>query len=167
MLLKKYRYTYAVSFFFVVFNLLPHEHIYCEKWPFSLKSLLLQVKTTMKLWKCFNTGETWHKCWLGHSVCNSMLNRKYSVTVATKGRLKIAKITILHCFFPSKLISKCYNFSMNWVRVKGFSASVTSYPRIDLPPSGNPLMYHFDRGRRRKSGHFLTTFLKQKTVFGA
>jgi hypothetical protein len=46
----------------------------------------------------------------------------------------LPKITILHCFFPSKLISKCCNFSMNWDRVKGFSASVTSYPKIDLRP---------------------------------
>jgi hypothetical protein len=26
---------------------------------------------------------------------------------------KLPKITILHCFFPSKLISKCCNFSMD------------------------------------------------------
>jgi hypothetical protein len=26
---------------------------------------------------------------------------------------KLSKITILHCVFPSKLISKCCNFSMN------------------------------------------------------
>jgi hypothetical protein len=37
-------------------------------------------------------------------------------------------------FFPSKLISKCCNFSMNWDRVKGFSASATCYPKIDLRP---------------------------------
>jgi hypothetical protein len=48
----------------------------------------------------------------------------------------LPKITMLHCFFPSKLISKCCNFSMNWdtCRVKGFSASVTSYPKIELRP---------------------------------
>jgi hypothetical protein len=46
----------------------------------------------------------------------------------------LPKITILHCFFPSKLTSKCCNFWMNWDRVKGFSASVTSYPKIDLRP---------------------------------
>jgi hypothetical protein len=45
----------------------------------------------------------------------------------------LPKVTIFHCFFfPSKLISKCCNFSMNWDRVKGFSASVTSYTKIDL-----------------------------------
>jgi hypothetical protein len=33
-----------------IFNLSPHEHI-VKKWPFSLKSLLLQVQTAMELWK--------------------------------------------------------------------------------------------------------------------
>jgi hypothetical protein len=35
------------------------------------------------------------------------------------------------------------------------------------PPSGNPLMYHFDWGGTEKVVTFLTTFLKRKTVFGA
>jgi hypothetical protein len=86
--------------------------------------------------KCFNSNETWHKYWLDHSLCNSMLSRKYPVTMEKGGRLKIVRKnnTILHCFFPSKLSSKCCNFSMNWDRVKGFSALVTSYPKIDLRP---------------------------------
>jgi hypothetical protein len=63
-----------------------------------------------------------------------MHNRKLSVTMATGDVSKLPKITILHCFFPSKPISKCCNFSMNWDRVKGFSASVNSYPKIDLRP---------------------------------
>jgi hypothetical protein len=46
----------------------------------------------------------------------------------------LPKITIFALFFPSKLISKCCNFSMNWDGVKGFSASVTSYLKIDLRP---------------------------------
>ena len=45
---------------------------------------------------------------------------------------KLPKITILRWFFPSKLISKCCNFSMDWDRVKGFSALVTRYLMINL-----------------------------------
>jgi hypothetical protein len=47
---------------------------------------------------------------------------------------KLRKITILHCFFPSKLISKCCNFSIQWDRVKGFSALVTRHLKFDLRP---------------------------------
>jgi hypothetical protein len=35
------------------------------------------------------------------------------------------------------------------------------------PPSGNPLIYHFDGGGAEKVVTFLKTFLKRKTVFGA
>jgi hypothetical protein len=63
-----------------------------------------------------------------------MLNRKFSVTVATGAYSKLRKIIILHCVFQSKLISKCCNFSMNYDKVRGYSASVTSYPEIDLRP---------------------------------
>jgi hypothetical protein len=46
---------------------------------------------------------------------------------------KLRKITIYYIvFFQSKLISKCCNFSMHWGRIKGFSAFVTCYLRIDL-----------------------------------
>ena len=45
---------------------------------------------------------------------------------------KLPKITILRWFFPSKLISKCCNFSMDWDRVKCFSALVTRYLMINL-----------------------------------
>jgi hypothetical protein len=101
-------------------------------------------------------------------------------------------------FFPSKLLSKCCNFSMQWDRVKGFSALVKCNLKIDLrpflvchmskiflamrgttapfklpkqegahPPSGNPLMYHFHGGARRKNGQFLIAFLKRKnSVWG-
>jgi hypothetical protein len=34
------------------------------------------------------------------------------------------------------------------------------------PPSGNPLMYHFNGGGAEKVVTFLTTFLKRKTVLG-
>jgi hypothetical protein len=40
---------------------------------------------------------------------------------------KLPKITILHWFFPSKFMSKCCNFSMDWDRVKCISALVTRY----------------------------------------
>jgi hypothetical protein len=82
----------------------------------------------------------------------------------------------LHRFFsPSKLISKCCNFSMDWDGVKGLSVLLTRYLTIHMrpllacqiskiflamkgacrpvqikqkgahPPSGNPPMYLFDR----------------------
>jgi hypothetical protein len=44
----------------------------------------------------------------------------------------LSKVTILHWFFPSKLIWKCCNFSMDWDRVKCFSALVKRYLMIDL-----------------------------------
>jgi hypothetical protein len=62
-----------------------------------------------------------------------MLNLKFTVTLAIWGHLKIAKITILSWYFPSKLISKCCNLSMNWDWAKGFSAAlVTRYLNVDL-----------------------------------
>jgi hypothetical protein len=45
---------------------------------------------------------------------------------------KLPKITLLRWYFPSKLISKGCNFSMDWDRVKCFSALVTWYLMIDL-----------------------------------
>jgi hypothetical protein len=51
---------------------------------------------TMK--KCFNTDETW----LDHNLCNSMLNRKFLVTIATGERLKIAKNHYFALFFSIK-----------------------------------------------------------------
>jgi hypothetical protein len=68
----------------------------------------------------FNTDETWHKCWLHHSLCHSMLNPKFSVPMATGERLKIAKNHYFALFFSKCCISKCCNFSMNWDRVKTF-----------------------------------------------
>jgi hypothetical protein len=44
----------------------------------------------------------------------------------------LPKITILRWCFPSKLISKCCNISMDWDRVKCFSAFVTRYLMINL-----------------------------------
>jgi hypothetical protein len=164
-------------------NLLPHEHI-VKMVVFIEKPPLISSNCYEIMKKCFNTEETWHKWWLEHSIRNSMLNRKFPVTMARGDVSKLPKITILHCFFPWKLILKCCNFSMNWDRVKGYLASVTSYPKIYLrpflacdmskiflairgtaapfkpqnrrvhPPSGSLLMHILDRGRRRKSGHF-------------
>jgi hypothetical protein len=85
-----------------IFNLLPHEHIAkigCFHWKASCNKFQL-------LWiyeKCFNTDETWHKCWLDHSLCNSMLKCKFPVTSATGDVSKLPKITILHCFFSKGL----------------------------------------------------------------
>jgi hypothetical protein len=49
----------------------------------------------------------------------------------------------LFCFFSSKLISKCCNFSMDWDTVKGFSALVSSYPKIYLRPYCLPHVQNF------------------------
>jgi hypothetical protein len=38
-----------------------------------------------------NTDESWHKCRLDHSLCNSMLNLKFPVTMAIGGRFKFAR----------------------------------------------------------------------------
>jgi hypothetical protein len=87
----------------------------------------------MKLYvKCFNTNHTWQTCWLDHCHCNGMLSLKFPVTMATRGRLKIAKITILSRPFPSKFISKWCNFSRDKDRVKCFLALVTRYLMVDL-----------------------------------
>jgi hypothetical protein len=42
-----------------------------------------------------------------------MLGLKFPVTMATRDISKLPKITILRRFIPSKLISKCCNFSMD------------------------------------------------------
>jgi hypothetical protein len=53
-----------------------------------------------------------------------------------KGRdiSKIAKNHYFMLIFPSILISKCQNFSMDWDRVEGFSVLVTCYLLIDQRP---------------------------------
>jgi hypothetical protein len=54
-------------------------------------------------WKasCYKFKLLWNyeKCSLDHSLCNSMLNRKFPVTMATGVVSKLRKFTILHCFF--------------------------------------------------------------------
>jgi hypothetical protein len=52
--------------------------------------------------------------------------------MATGDISKLPKITIVRWFFPSKLISNSCYFSMDWDRVKYFSALVTRYLMIDL-----------------------------------
>jgi hypothetical protein len=65
--------------------------------------------------------------WIG------MLNLKFPVTMVTRGHLKIARNHYFALFFfPSKHILKCCDSSMDWERVKGFSALVTYYLLIDL-----------------------------------
>jgi hypothetical protein len=70
-----------------------------------------------------------------YSLFNSMLNRKFPITMATGGRLKIAKNHYFALFLSIKTDFKVLQF-LNELRlkVKGFSASVTSYPNIDLRP---------------------------------
>jgi hypothetical protein len=120
-----------------MFNPLLHEHI-VKDGCFHWKASCYKFKLLRNYQKCFNTDQTWHKCWLDHCRCNIMLNLKFPVTMATGVRLKIANITILRgfflffFFFSTKLISKCCNFLMDCDRVKGFSALVTRYLKVDL-----------------------------------
>jgi hypothetical protein len=113
-------------------NLLPHEHI-VKNGRFQWKASCYKFKLLCNYEKCFNTDETWHRDQVGldHPLCKSMLNRKFPVTKASGDVSNLQKITILHCFFLSNLISKCCNLSMNWDR-KGFSVSVTSYHKNDM-----------------------------------
>jgi hypothetical protein len=79
--------------------------------------------------KCFNTNQTWHKCWLDHCLCTDML-LNFLLPWQRGDISKLPKITILPRFFRSKFISKCCNFSRDWDRVKGFSALVPRYLMI-------------------------------------
>jgi hypothetical protein len=63
-----------------------------------------------------------------------MLSLKFSVTMATRGHIKIAKNHYFALIFSSKLIPKCCNFSMDSDIAKGFSALVSHYITIDLGP---------------------------------
>jgi hypothetical protein len=87
---------------------------------------------TMK--KCFNTDQSWHKYWLDHSLCNSMLNLKFLVITTMGDVSKLPKITILRCFFSHQ----------NW-----FQSAATS-PFWQL----HDWLYLFDREWPRKSDHF-------------
>jgi hypothetical protein len=110
------------SFFIFFINLLLHEHI-AKNGRFHSKASCNNYNLLWNYVKCFNTDVTWHKCWLDHSLCNSMLNRKFPVTTATGDVFRLPKITILHCFFSIKTDFKVFNFSMNLDRVKGFLAN--------------------------------------------
>jgi hypothetical protein len=177
-------------------NPFPHEHI-VKNGRFHWKASCYKFKLLWNYEKCFNTNQTWHKCWLDHCLCNDMLSLKFPVTMTTRRLLTIAKNHFFDPIFPSKFISKCCNFSMDWDRVKCFSAwlHVTLWstwghfkpltspkffgvewdsaplqtPQTEggTSPSGNPLMYLLDGGGAEKVLTFLATFLKRKHVFGA
>jgi hypothetical protein len=118
--------------------------IYCGDLTLSFMSILWKMaffieKSPLTSLNCHETMKnasilikTWHKCWLDHYLCNNMLSLKFPLTMATRRHLKIAKNRYFALIFPSKLISKCCNFSMDWDRVKGFSALVTHYLTINL-----------------------------------
>jgi hypothetical protein len=57
-------------------NLLPHEHI-VKNGLFHWKASYFKFQLLWNYEKCLNTNETWHKCWLNHNLCNSMLNLKF------------------------------------------------------------------------------------------
>jgi hypothetical protein len=88
--------------------------------------------TCYKTIKYFNTNQTWHKCWLDHCLCKTCLCLNFLSPWQRGDISKLQNITILRRFFPSKLISKCFNFTKDWDRVKCFSALVTNYFIIDL-----------------------------------
>jgi hypothetical protein len=116
------------ALFTCFFNFLPHEHIAIEKPPVTSSNCYETIKNASLLMKLgTNVDYT-----IASVTACSMVN--FLLPWPRGDVSKWPKITILHCFFPSKLISKCCNFSMNWDRVKCFSASVISYPKIDLRP---------------------------------
>jgi hypothetical protein len=75
-------------------NLLLQEHI-VKNGRFSLKAFCNKFKLLWNYKNCFNTDQTLNKSELEQSLCNIMLNLKFTVTLAIWGHLKIAKITIL------------------------------------------------------------------------
>jgi hypothetical protein len=82
----------------------PTAWAFCEKRQSSLKSFKL-------LWnykRCFNIHHTWHTCWLDHSLCHDLL----SYLSNKKTYQNCQNITILRWPFPSELISKWFNFTM-------------------------------------------------------
>jgi hypothetical protein len=95
---------------------------------FSQKKKITCCYKFKLLWNCkryFSIHQTWHKCWLDHSICNSMLNLKFPVTMATRGHLKITKKS-LFCvdFFHQNWFQSAATSQLIKIRVKGFSALV-------------------------------------------
>jgi hypothetical protein len=73
------------------------------------------------------------------------------------GHLKIAKNHYFALIFPSKLI---FDF---FLAMRGTTAPFKPpKPKGAHPPSGNPLIFSFGSGQRRKSGHFFKQHFSNK-----
>jgi hypothetical protein len=71
--------------------------VFIEKSPVTSSNCYKTIK------KCFNTNQTWHKCWLDHCLCNNMPRLKFPVTIGTRGHLKIAKNHYFALIFSIKI----------------------------------------------------------------
>jgi hypothetical protein len=96
---------------------------YCEKWPFSLKSLLLQVQTAMKLWKILiklGTNVDWTIAFVTTcSVLNFLLPWQ-------RGDIsKLPKITICLDFFHQNLFQSAATSQGIEIESKAFSVGYT------------------------------------------
>jgi hypothetical protein len=82
-----------------------HEHI-VKNGRFHWKASRYKFKLLWNYEKCFNTNQTWHKCWLDYCLCNDMLSRKFPVTMSKRGHLKIAKNHYFAAIFSIKIYFK-------------------------------------------------------------
>jgi hypothetical protein len=150
-----------------------HWHTSYYKWNFKNALILFKLGTNVDWTVTFVTA---------YSILNFLLSW-------LRGHLEIAKHHFLALIFPPKLISKCCNFSMDWDRVKDFSALVTRYLRSPhrqetfglVRLTTDPLQTTKQRGYNPPLAHpwciyligvsdekvitFVTPFLKRKQVF--
>jgi hypothetical protein len=82
--------------------------VFIEKSPVTSSNCYKTIKSASVLIK-LGTNVDWTIAF----VTTCMLSFEFPVTMATRGRLKIAKNHYFSLFFPSKLISKCFIFLMD------------------------------------------------------
>jgi hypothetical protein len=84
-------------------SILQKKTVFIEKPPVTSSNCYETMKNAAILMKLGTN--------VNYTIANRLLNRKFSVTMATGDVSKLPKNTILHfCLFPSKLILKCSNF---------------------------------------------------------
>jgi hypothetical protein len=137
-----------------VLNPLPHEHI-VKNGRFHWKASCYKFKLLRNYEKCFNTDETWHKCWLAiasETAC-SILN--FLLPWHGGDVSKLPNLTILHCFISIKTDFKVLQL-LNELRQSKrlFSVGYTSpfWQLPDLPFWGGG----------RKSDHFFNNISQTK-----
>jgi hypothetical protein len=116
--------------------------VYIEKSPVTSSNCYKTIKTAIILIK-LGTNVNWTIAFV--TTCPGL---NFLLLWQWGEISKLPKITISRWFFPSKLISKCCNFSADWDRIKCFLALVTHYLTVDL---GSFLASHKSPNRRHKS----------------